>query len=139
MNPRILILKQFFRYFITGVSGFLLDISTLYVFKELFHIKPVTAVIINQILIINYIFFLNKYFTFKTNGFTKHQIVKFYILAGANYLISIIWMLFFNEYLAINYLFVRSANIILSISWNFLFYKFWVFRVSSNNIFSKSS
>ncbi len=120
--------REFAKYFIIGISGLVLDIGSLYVFKEYVHLRPVTAVIVNQVFLLNYVFFLNKYWAFKSKGITHKQMVRFYILALMNYTISIGWMYFFNEHLHFNYLIVRLANVALSVAWNFLLYKYWVYR-----------
>lgn len=120
--------KQFVKYFIIGVSAFVLDLSLLYIFKEYFHLRPVIAVIINQALMLNYVFFLNKRWSFVAEGATHKQMIRYYILSGANYFFSICWMYVFNEYFLVNYLIARTMNIALAVSWNFVLYKFWVYR-----------
>jgi putative flippase GtrA len=121
--------KQILRYFVTGVSAVFLDILTLFIFKEYLHIRPVWAVVINQILILNYVFFLNKYWSFEDKSGASHkQAFRFFILQAFNYAFSVFVMWFFNEELGFNYLLVRLACIILMTSWNFLVYKFWVYR-----------
>ncbi len=120
--------KEFTKYFLIGISGVILDIATLFIFKEYLRLRPVSAVIINQLLLLNYVFILNKYWTFKNKAMAKPQIIKFIILAGANYIFSVLWMLIWNEHLGFNYLLVRLINITLAVSWNFLLYKFWVFK-----------
>lgn len=119
---------QFVRYFVVGFSGVILDVGSLYLLKEFFHILPTVAIIINGIFLLNYIFFLNKYWAFKSQGVTHKQMVRFFILAGINYVISISWMYFFNHKLEFNYLLVRVANIALSVAWNFLLYRYWVYK-----------
>ena len=121
---------QFARYFITGISGTLIDIGTLFVFANIFNIKPVIGVILNQAIIICYLFLLNKYWTFKNKHQTKQQLVRFVLVMGLNYLIAVIWMSFWNESLGYNYLLVRVVNIALSVGWNFLIYKHWVYKKS---------
>ena len=120
--------KEFLKYFTIGVSSFVLDLGTLFVFKEYFHLSPVSAVVINQILIINFVFFLNKYWAFRSDGLKGREAGRFLLIASLNYLISIVWMTFFNHYLGFNYLLVRLANVILGVSWYFLFYKHFVYR-----------
>lgn len=119
---------QFVRYFFVGFSGLFLDMGTLYVLTDLLYIRPVVAVGINGLLMLNYIFFLNKHWTFKSNGVTHKQMVRFFILAGFNYLVAIAWMFIFNEKLGIHHLLARVSNIIISVAWNFLIYKFWVYK-----------
>lgn len=118
---------QFIRYFIIGVNGVVLDIVTLWLLKNYLRLSPTTAVIINQIFLVNYVFLLNKYWAFKARGMGHKQIIKFYMVAGINYLISIAWMWFFNHHLHYNYLLVRIVNIALAVSWNFLLYKYFVY------------
>ena len=120
--------REFARYFVVGISGAILDVGSLYLLKEFFHIRPVVAVIVNGVLLLNFIFFFNKYWAFKSKGVTHKQMVRFFILAGINYVISIGWMYFFNHKLEFNYLLVRVANIALSVAWNFLLYRYWVYK-----------
>ncbi len=119
--------KQFLKYFLIGISGVALDIASLYVLKTIFDMRPVTAVIANQLLMLNYVFFLNKKWSFGAAGLTHQQMIRFYILAGVNYLFSVLWMWTLNENLSVHYLVARIMNIALAVSWNFLLYKFWVF------------
>jgi dolichol-phosphate mannosyltransferase len=120
---------QFIKYFITGLSGTILDIGTLYIFKDLFHLRAVIAVMINQIIVVFYVFTLNKYWSFKSNGGLTHlQFIRFLSVMGLNYIIAIVWMWFWHDIFNYNYLLVRLTNIILSVSWNFLIYKYWVYQ-----------
>lgn len=119
---------QFLRYFVTGVSAVILDIGTLYILKEFFHLAPVTATMVNQILLVNYVFFVNKKWSFGASGNTHRQIVRFYILSAMNYVISVAWMWLGHDVFEFHYLLVRIANIILAVGWNFLLYKFWVYK-----------
>lgn len=128
--------QQFARYFVVGLGAVILDVGSLYLLKQYLHLRPVVAVIVNQVFLLNYVFFLNKHWAFKSKGVTHKQIVRFFILAGLNYAIAIGWMLFFNEKLGINYLLARVSNIALSVAWNFLLYKYWVYKHEEPVIFA---
>jgi len=119
---------QFFRYFLTGISAFIFDMTTLFAFKELFNFTPVFAVILNQFIVVIYLFLVNKYFSFKAKGDGRQQFLKFFTVMLFNYLVAVVWMWFWNEQYGYNYLLVRIVNIALSVSWNFLLYKFWVYK-----------
>jgi len=123
---------QFIKYFITGIIAVVLDIASLYALKEYLHLRPVTAVVINQIFILNYVFFTNKYWSFKAQGTTGKQAIRFLIVAGWNYLFAIFWMWLWTEKsnfeLPYFYLLARTANIALAVAWNFLLYRYWVYR-----------
>ncbi len=120
--------RQLFFYAVIGGSAFVLDMGSLILFKEVLRVKPVVTVIFSQIVIINYVFFLNKHFSFQSLGRTRQQMIKFYLLAGWNYLFGVGWMGLLNEGWHWNYLVVRVSGIILAVSWNFLLYKFWVYK-----------
>ena len=124
--------KQLTHYFITGISAFILDISTLLLFTEIFHWRPYIAVVANQIITTIYVFSLNKYWTFKSRSQTGRQIFRFSVVYLYNYIFAIVWMWVGSEKLGHNYLGVRIANIILSVLWNFLLYKYFVYYARPN-------
>jgi len=120
--------REFAKYFVIGIVGVGLDMGSLFILKQYFRLTAVMAVIINQVFLINYAFFLNKYWAFKSKGITHHQMVRFYFLSGLNYLVAIGWMYLFHQLLDFDYLLVRLFNIALAVSWNFLLYKHWVYK-----------
>lgn len=92
------------------------------------------AVVINQFLIISFIFLLNKFFSFKAGGSTSRQIFRFAVVLIGNYLFAIFWMWFFNQKLAFNYLLTRTVNVALAVSWNFILYREWVYRIPKTEL-----
>lgn len=120
--------RQFAKYFIVGFSGLFLDMGSLYLLTEVAHLRPVFGVMINGIFMLNYIFFLNKHWTFRSIGVTHKQMVRFFILAGFNYVISIGFMYLFNDKLGMNHFLARISNIAMAVAWNFFLYKYWVYK-----------
>ena len=120
---------QFIKYFVTGASAVILDISTLFILKEYFGLRPLIAVVINQIFLLNFVFFINKYWSFKARGTTTTQALRFLCVACLNYSVAVAWMWFFNERVGVNYLITRIMNIAVAVAWNFLLYKYFVYRV----------
>ncbi|KKW41621.1 MAG: hypothetical protein UY92_C0015G0033 [Candidatus Magasanikbacteria bacterium GW2011_GWA2_56_11] len=120
--------REFTRYFIIGISAFVLDIGSLYALKEYAGLTPVWSVVVNQIFLLNAVFLLNKYWSFQARGYGHRQAARFYLLAGANYLFSIAWMWFLSYRLEVHYLPARIGNIVLAVGWNFFLYKYWVYR-----------
>ena len=119
---------QFIRYFCVGFSAFILDMSSLMLLKEVFGWQPITAVITNQPFIIAYVFLLNKYWSFDNRDLAHRQAVRFLILVGINYTVSVTTIYIFNHRLGLDYRLVRIGTIILAACWNFLSYKYWVYR-----------
>jgi putative flippase GtrA len=120
--------REFAKYFIVGFSGLFFDMGTLILFKEKFGMAPVVAVILNQVILLNYNFLLNKYWSFKNKAMPHKQLVKYLSLAGFNYLFSVVTMYFFNHILNFDYRFVRIVTIATMVSWNFFLYKYWVYK-----------
>ena len=125
--------RQFAKYFIVGFSGVFLDLGTLILLKEKFHLTPVVAVIINQIGLLAYNFSLNKYWTFRNQEIPHKQIVRYLILAGFNYVFTVGAMYIFNHVMKLDYRLVRLATIALAVSWNFFLYKYWVYKQEENH------
>jgi putative flippase GtrA len=120
--------KEFVKYFTIGISAYLADIGSLWFLKEKLGFSAILAVIINQPILILTVFYLNKRWSFRSTGLTTRQIIRFFILAGCNYVFSVIWIYVLHDKLAVQYLTARTANIALSVGWNFLLYKHWVYR-----------
>ncbi len=120
--------REFAKYFLTGISAFIVDIGSLFVLKKIFGLNQVTAVAMYQPIVILYVFFLNKRWSFQVAGQTHRQLIKFILLAIINYIISIAWMWLLSHEWGVHYQIARVSNIILSVSWNFLAYKYWVYR-----------
>lgn len=124
---------QFIKYFIIGIGSVILDMSSLIFLKENLNFKPFIAVIINQILILSFVFTLNKYWSFKEISMTHRQLLRFGIIAGYNYLFSVAAMYAFNGILKIDYRIIRLGSIILAVSWNFFLYKYFVYAKKEIN------
>jgi len=137
---------QFAKYFSIGIGAVILDILSLRFLVSL-NISPITSIVVNQLVVVNLVFLLNKYWAFGSKGTTHEQMIKFYLVAGFNYLFAISWMWFFTylinlheyvSYLGVSqvnyYLVVRLVNVALAVSWNFLLYKFFVYRMKVGDV-----
>lgn len=120
--------REFAKYFIIGIFGVVLDMSSMILFKEVFGWAPITAVIVNQAFLLVYVFLLNKYWSFRNKEMPHKQIARFLTLAGFNYLVSVFAMYIFNHKLEFDYRLVRLVTIALAVSWNFFLYKYWVYK-----------
>ena len=119
---------QFGKYAVVGLSGVVLDMTSLIILKEVFGWSPVFAVIVNQIVILVFNFSLNKYWTFRDRAMPHKQLIRYLILASFNYFFSVAVMYLFNQLFDLDYRLVRIASIALMVTWNFLLYKYWVYR-----------
>ncbi len=137
---------QFAKYFTIGIGAVILDILSLHYLVSL-NVDPILSIVINQLVIVNLVFLLNKYWAFVAKGVTHKQVVRFYLVAGFNYFFAIGWMWFFTNlvnlhqyigYLGVSqanyYLIVRLVNVALAVSWNFLLYKFFVYKYEVKDV-----
>lgn len=120
--------KEFAKYFIVGFSGLFLDMGTLILFKEVFGVNPVAAVVINQVFLLAYNFTLNKYWSFRNKAMPHKQLVRYLTLAGLNYAFSVGSMYVFSDHFGYDYRLVRIGTIAVMVGWNFFLYKYWVYR-----------
>lgn len=125
--------RQFAKYFITGISGVVLDMGSLIILKEIFGWKPVWAVVANQAFLLVYIFLVNKYWSFRDHSLPHKQVARFLILAMFNYLFAVTFMYVFNHKLGFDYRLVRMASIAMMVAWNFFLYKYWVYKTDGQS------
>ena len=134
--------REFAKYFIIGITAFILDVGSLGILKHYLKISPTIAVILNQPPILLFVFYLNKHWSFRAGGLTHRQFIRFLTLACANYGIAVVWMWFFTHFFHIDtflsdrvqlltatraVLIIRTVNIALAVAWNFLLYKYWLY------------
>lgn len=120
--------REFTKYAMVGISGVVLDMGTLILLREYFHILPTIAVILNQPLALAYNFTLNKYWSFKSRAIPHRQMVRYAILTGWNYFFSWVSMFILHVQWGIDYRLARILGIALTVTWNFLLYKYWVYK-----------
>jgi putative flippase GtrA len=118
---------QFIKYFIVGISAVIIDMSSLIFFKEILGMAPVIAVLVNQAVVLVFVFLLNKHWSFKGTEYSHRQLIRYGIVVGFDYLFAVAAMYVFNHLLKFDYRLVRLASIALAVSWNFFLYKYWVY------------
>ena len=118
---------QILKYLVTGGSGFVLDIATLWLLKEKFGFTPTQAVIANQIFMVSYLFLFYKFWAFRARGITHSQLIRFVCVLAWDYIFSVLMMALGTEILSFNYLLVRTATIAINTLWNYPLYKYFVF------------
>lgn len=119
--------RQFIKYVLVGLASVGLDIGSLVLLKQTLGLQPVTAVIINQPVILLVNFFVNKHWSFRDKALPHWQMARYATLAGANYAFSVGAMYALHDHLGIGYVFSRLSTIAVMVTWNFFAYKYWVY------------
>lgn len=122
---------QFVKYFIVGFSGLFLDMATLILFKEKLGLIATLAVVLNQFIVLIYNFTLNKYWSFKNKEMPHKQVMRYLALAAINYAFSVLIMYIFSDKIGFDYRLVRICTIALMVGWNFFLYKYWVYKIET--------
>ncbi len=120
-------LSQFIRYAVAGALGVTLDLAILSYFKEVQEFSVVTAVMLNQSIMVMVMFMLHKHWSFKNKQIPHAQFVRYLLLLAFNYIVAVVLMGIVTELFDIDYRFVRLGTIALSASWNFYLYRHWVY------------
>lgn len=121
--------REFAKYFLVGISAVVFDMATLIFFKEIVGISAVFSVVLNQIIILFYVFFTNKRWSFRNGDLPHKQMVRFFSLATFNYFFSVFVMyLFHHRLFSFDYRLVRIVTIAAMVPWNFFLYKYWVYK-----------
>lgn len=125
---------QFMKYAVVGTSGFVIDMGSLILLKEVFGIRPVVAVVMNQAVLLVYNFTLNKYWSFQNREMAHWQAVRYGMLAAWNYFFAAAAMYLFNDQWGFDYRLVRLLSVVGMVSWNFVLYRQWVYRSSEPGV-----
>ena len=131
---RSLLVKQLYplaMFCTLGTINAVLYFSVFAFFWKYLHINYLLAVSLSYVLSAAFQFFSNRKMTFKASGTIYPQIVKYFILLGINYLITVFIVH------AVVTIFELSPFIGLLLSTfssgltSFILFKFWVFRQTS--------
>jgi putative flippase GtrA len=128
-NPRIRThASQLWRFIICGGMGFTLDLSSAALFVEVGDVDPRIAVIFSSLVGGTFVFFANKFFTFKNREKkTGQQLFKFLIVYGVSFLSNIaianalIW-------LDVHYLLAKVVAVGIGAVWNYALSHGFVFK-----------
>lgn len=119
---------QFSRYFLVGLTTFVLDMGSLILFTDYVGFRPVTSVIINQLIVISFNFSLHKYWSFQSKAWQHKEFVRYMALIAWNYIVSVVCMYILHTQAGYDYRIVRLATIALIVTWTFFVYKYWVYH-----------
>ncbi len=126
------IAKQFSRFFIVGAFSALAQFSILISLVEVFAAKAIWASTFGYIggALINY--FLNHYFTFKSDLSHKKTLIRFSLNSIFGILLNFALMRIFLIYYSYVLSQIGASGIILI--WNFLVHRYWTFGFKKDSV-----
>lgn len=126
--------KPFIKYSMVGILGTAIDIGSLYIFVEYFHIEVIPASVLSFLLAVVNNFILNKAWTFQNKSKNYRKLfIKFLIVSTVGLLLTVACMSVFVHVMKIWYIFAKALTSVIVLIWNFLGNKFWTFIAFQNN------
>ncbi|RXF71822.1 GtrA family protein [Arcticibacter tournemirensis] len=120
---------QMLKFGITGGSGFVIDMSVTWIFRDFVGINQYGAHAIGFFVAVINNYLINKYWTFRDNS--KHsirQFVFFFALSLIGMALNTIFLYIFVEYLEINFYVGKLLAVMLVFLWNYLSNSIMTFR-----------
>lgn len=121
--------RRFLTYVAVGVAGFAVDFGLLLFFREIVGSPVWLAGTIAFWGSLAVVFLSNKYFTFAAQGPGHRQLVRYFVLLGFNYVVTL-GVLYLAERTGIGYQIGKIVSVAMTTVWNYFAYQLWVFRTS---------
>jgi len=121
-------ISQIKRYLITGFSSAAIELSLLYIFRDVLKLGIIVSNSIALTIVFWFNFLMNRFFSFKSSGNIKKQIIMYGFLFIFNLGASNLIMHFLTVSLQIQYLLAKVFAIGAVVSWNFILYKKVIYK-----------
>lgn len=121
-------LNQMKRYLITGFSSAAIELSLLYILKDIAKLSIIEANSIALTIVFWFNFLMNRFFSFKSSGSIKKQLIMYGILFVFNLGASDLIMHLLTSSLHIQYLLAKVFAIGAVVCWNFVLYKKVIYK-----------
>lgn len=121
-------INQMKRYLITGFSSAAIELSLLYLLKDVAKLGIIEANSIALTIVFWFNFLMNRFFSFKSSGNIKKQILMYGVLFVFNLGASDLIMHLLTSSLHIQYLLAKVFAIGAVVSWNFVLYKKVIYK-----------
>lgn len=119
---------QLVRYLITGFSSAAIELSLLYIFRDIAKLSVIEANSIALTIVFWFNFLLNRHWSFKSKSSLKKQLLMYAVLFVFNLGASDLIMYVLVTLLGIQYLLAKVLAIGAVVSWNFILYKKVIYK-----------
>jgi putative flippase GtrA len=121
------ITPQIAKHLAVGASGVIVNWMAFSLLRQYFNVPTMYATGIVHIILISYIFPLQKYFTFKSDGNTFSALFKFIINTLGYITLDFLLAWYFVDFLNFMPAIGKAAGLAFLTPLSFLFQKYWVF------------
>lgn len=119
---------QLVRYLVTGFSSAAIELSLLYVFRDVVELSVIEANSIALTIVFWFNFLMNRLWSFKSKSSLKKQLLMYAALFVFNLGASDLIMHVLVTLLGIQYLLAKVFAIGAVVSWNFILYKKVIYK-----------
>lgn len=119
---------QLVRYLLTGFSSAAIELSLLYIFRDIANLSIIEANSIALTIIFWFNFLMNRLWSFKSKSSLKKQLLMYGVLFIFNLGASDLIMHILATMLGIQYLLAKVFAIGAVVSWNFILYKKVIYK-----------
>ena len=119
---------QLVRYLITGFSSAAIELSLLYIFRDIVKLSVIGANSIALTIVFWFNFLMNRHWSFKSKSSLKRQLMMYAVLFVFNLGASDLIMYVLVMLLGIQYLLAKVIAIGAVVTWNFILYKKVIYK-----------
>ena len=119
---------QFFRYIITGFCSAAIELTLLFVFRDVVKLSIIVSNSIALTIVFWFNFLMNRIWSFKSTANLKKQLAMYLILFIFNLGASDLIMYLLTTKLSLQYLLAKVFAIGAVVTWNFFLYKKVIYR-----------
>lgn len=120
--------RQLVRYLVTGFSSAAIELSLLYIFKDILKLTVLEANSAAYTIVFWFNFFMNRLWSFKSKSNLKKQLTMYSLLFVFNLGASDLIMHVLATLLGLQYLIAKVFAIGAVVSWNFILYKKIIYK-----------
>lgn len=117
------------KYMAVGLSSTVIDFGILFILTDFFYVHYLVSATIAFILAASYNYFLNRSWTFRSNGKKRKQLPVFFIIATLGILLNNNVMYFSVEQLGLWYIYGKIIATGIVTFWNFFGNKYLTFKI----------
>ena len=123
--------REAVKYIIVGFSSLFIDYGLFLILHSAFAVHYLIATAISQIAALYFNFTANKHWSFRSNGNTRTELIRYSVLQTWNYIFQIVTLYALVTYTPLRAEIAKIIIIPIIVSWNFLAYKFFVYRIDT--------
>ncbi len=121
--------KSFLRYVLVGGAAFLIEYLSYLVLLKVLRVDYIVAGIVVYSIIFWFVFYLNRSWSFQSDGAVLPQLVKYLLLFAFNNLVGNIWLMrFLTETIGLNPVISPIIKMACIVLWNYFIYKYIIYR-----------